>query len=122
MERKMRAAYYKEFGSNEKIKVGELAIPELKEGEVLIKIKAAAVNPVDAAVREGYLSSFIPVHFPAIPGWDVAGVIEERSYSARRFNMGEEVYAYARRPTVQHGTFAEYIVIPESYIAAKPKT
>jgi len=46
---------------------------------------------------------------------------EERSYSARRFNVGDEVYAYARRPIVQQGTFAEYIAIPESYFALKPK-
>jgi len=117
----MNAAYYEEFGSRKKIKTGTLPIPELKEGEVLIRIKAAGVNPVDAAVREGYLKSFIPVMFPAIPGWDMAGVIEDRSYSARRFNPDDEVYAYARRPKVQQGTFAEYIAIPESYIALKPK-
>ncbi|PIQ22746.1 MAG: zinc-binding oxidoreductase [Cytophagales bacterium CG18_big_fil_WC_8_21_14_2_50_42_9] len=121
MEKQMNAAYYEEFGGWDKVKTGTLPIPELQEGEVLIKIKAAGVNPVDAAVREGYLKDFIPVSFPAIPGWDVAGVIEERSYSARRFNVGDEVYAYARRPTVQQGTFAEYLVIPESYIALKPK-
>jgi len=118
----MNAAYYEEFGSRDKIKIGPLALPELQEGEVLIKIKAAGVNPVDAAVREGYLKEFIPVSFPAIPGWDMAGVIEDRSYSARRFNVGDEVYAYARRPVVQQGTFAEYIAIPESYIALKPKS
>ena len=121
MDKQMNAAYYEEFGGRDKIKTGTLPLPELKEGEVLIRIKAAGVNPVDAAVREGYLNSFIPVIFPAIPGWDMAGVIEDRSYSARRFNVGDEVYAYARRPIVQQGTFAEYIAIPESYIAPKPQ-
>lgn len=121
MKKEMKAAYYEEFGDRNKIKIDKLEVPELKEGEVLVRIKAAAINPVDAAVREGYLSSFIPVHFPAIPGWDMAGTVEERSYSARRFNVGDAVYAYARRPVVQHGTFAEYIVIPEGYLAAKPK-
>lgn len=122
MARQMRAAVYNGFGSADTIQIGSVDIPELKEGEVLVKVKAAAVNPVDAAVREGHLQSFIPVSFPAIPGWDVAGIVEERGYSARRFEAGDEVYAYARRPVVQFGTFAEYIVIPESYLALKPKT
>ncbi|WP_210486037.1 NADP-dependent oxidoreductase [Rufibacter aurantiacus] len=121
MATQMKAAFYEAFGGPEKIKVEELEIPELKEGEVLVRVKAAAVNPVDNAVMAGWLSSFLPVQFPAIPGWDVAGVVEDRAYSARRFNVGDEVYAYARRPVVQQGTFAEYIVIPESYLARKPK-
>jgi NADPH:quinone reductase-like Zn-dependent oxidoreductase len=70
----------------------------------LVKIKAAAVNPVDTAVRRGLLKSFIPVEFPAIPGWDVAGMVEKRGFAARRFREGDEVYAYARRPIVQWGT------------------
>ncbi|WP_207431877.1 NADP-dependent oxidoreductase [Sabulibacter ruber] len=121
MAKRMKAAFYEEFGGTDKIKVGEVDIPELKEGEVLVRVKAAAVNPVDNAVLAGWLSSFLPVHFPAIPGWDIAGVVEDRAFSARRFNVGDEVYAYARRPVVQQGTFAEYIVIPESYLAHKPR-
>lgn len=116
----MKAAYYKSFGEAGVIQVGEMHLPELKEAEVLVKIKAAAVNPVDAAVRRGLLKT-LPVFFPAIPGWDVAGVIEDRGFAARRFNIGDEVYAYARRPFVQWGTYAEYIVIPESYLALRPK-
>jgi NADPH:quinone reductase-like Zn-dependent oxidoreductase len=122
MEKQMRAAVFHEFGNADKIRISNIAIPELKEGEVLVKIKAASVNPVDSAVREGHLKSFIPVTFPAIPGWDMAGAVEERAYSSRRFEVGDEVYAYARRPIVQYGTFAEYTVIPESYLALKPKT
>lgn len=118
----MRAAVYDEFGAADRISVRSVEVPEVQEGEVLVRIRAAAVNPVDSAVREGYLNSFIPVSFPAIPGWDMAGVIEERGYSARRFEVGDEVYGYARRPIVQYGTFAEYIVLPESYLALKPKT
>ncbi|AKQ45002.1 zinc-binding oxidoreductase [Rufibacter radiotolerans] len=117
----MKAAYYKEFGGTDKITVGNIEIPEVGEGEVLVRLKAAGVNPVDNAVLAGYLSQFLPMGFPAIPGWDMAGVVEERGFSARRFQVGDEVYAYARRPTVQWGTFAEYIVIPESYLAHKPK-
>ncbi|MEP1139754.1 MAG: NADP-dependent oxidoreductase, partial [Balneola sp.] len=87
----------------------------------LVRIKAAGVNPVDAFATQGMLKDAIPSEFPAIPGWDVAGVVEERGHSARRFNEGDEVYAYARRPVIKHGTFAEYISLPESYLAKRPQ-
>lgn len=122
MERQMKAAVYDRFGPESELRIEMVGIPEVKEGEVLVRIKAAAVNPVDAAVKEGHLKSFIPVEFPVIPGWDMAGIVEERGFSARRFEIGDEVYAYARRPVVRYGTFAEYIVIPETYLALKPKT
>jgi len=97
----MKAAYFQSFGEADVLKVGELEMPSLKEAEVFVKIKAAAVNPVDASVRRGLLKSFLPVTFPAIPGWDVAGIVEDRGFGARRFDPGDEVYAYARRPFVQ---------------------
>ncbi|QNF34786.1 NADP-dependent oxidoreductase [Adhaeribacter swui] len=121
MERQMKAAVYEEFGGADKIQIRSTAIPEIKEGEVLVRLKAAGVNPVDAAVREGYLKNYLPYTFPIIPGWDMAGTVEDRGFSARRFAVGDAVYAYARRPMVQYGTFAEYIVIPESYLAHKPE-
>jgi NADPH:quinone reductase-like Zn-dependent oxidoreductase len=122
MKKQMRAAVYDEFGGPEKVQVRNIDIPDVKEGEVLVRIKAAGVNPVDYVVREGYLKDFLPYSFPIIPGWDVAGIVEERGFSARRFSVGQEVYAYARRPVVQYGTFAEYIVLPESYLAERPKS
>jgi len=121
MIKQMKAAVYEQFGGPESIKIDNIDISELQEGEVLVRIKAAGVNPVDDAVREGYLKDFLPTRFPVIAGWDMAGVVEERGFSARRFNEGDEVYAYARRPVVHYGTFAEYIVIPESYLAKRPR-
>ena len=118
----MRAAYYDEFGGPKGVKTGKLELPELKEGEVLIKIKAAGVNPVDAVITKGYYKDMMPHSFPVIPGWDVAGVIEDRGHAARRFDVGDEVYAYARRPEVKWGTFAEYLIIPDSYLAKRPQS
>jgi NADPH:quinone reductase-like Zn-dependent oxidoreductase len=121
MKKKMQAANYNEFGGPEVVKVSEMELPDLKEGEVLIKIKAAGLNPVDALIREGYYKDMMPHGLPVIPGWDMAGVIQERGHAARKFEVGDEVYAYARRPEVKWGTFAEYIVIPESYLASRPQ-
>lgn len=120
MSEKIIASYIDEFGTVENIKHGTVEIPEPGEGEVLISIKAAGVNPVDAAIVQGYMDGRLPHHFPLIPGWDLSGVVEKRGFGARRFEEGDEVYAYARRPEVQWGTFAEYTVIPESYLSKKP--
>lgn len=121
MKKEMRAAKFNEFNGPEGVEIGTMEVPELKEGEVLVKIEAAGVNPVDAVITKGYYKGRIPHSFPIIPGWDVAGVIEERGHAARRFEPGDKVYGYARRPEIKWGTFAEYIVIPESYLAKRPE-
>lgn len=120
MSKQMRAAFYEDFGELDNIQTGNMERPDPGEGEVLIRVKSAGVNPVDAAVARGMLKDAIPAEFPVIPGWDVAGVVENRGHAARRFQEGDKVYAYARRPVIQHGTFAEYISLPESYLARTP--
>lgn len=121
MSSEMKVVYYEQFGDLNQLKTGELDKPEPGEGDVLLKVKSAGVNPVDAAVARGMLKDVIPTEFPVVPGWDVAGIVEERGHAARRFEKGDEVYAYARRPVIQHGTFAEYISLPESYLALRPQ-
>ena len=121
MSKKMRTAVFEEFGELDNIKITEMETPEPGEGEVLVKVQAAGVNPVDAAVARGMLKDAIPTEFPVIPGWDLAGEVEENGFSARRFSRGDKIYAYARRPVIQNGTFAEYVSIPESYLALAPE-
>ncbi len=121
MSTQMKASYFDEYGDLNQVKTGTLEKPEPGEGEVLVRVQSAGVNPVDAAVARGMLDEMIPAQFPAVPGWDVAGEVEERGHAARRFDIGDEVYAYARRPVVQHGTFAEYVALPECYLAHRPQ-
>ncbi len=116
----MKACIIESFGGRDQLKIADLPAPEPGEGEVLIRIHAAGVNPVDWKIREGWLKELFPHHFPVILGWDMAGIVEKTGYSARRFKPGDEVYAYARRPEIQKGTYAEFIALPESYIARKP--
>lgn len=118
----MKAIIINEFGDVSKLKLAEVPKPYAQEGEVLVKIKAAGVNPSDCRVREGRMQSILQHRFPIILGWDCAGIVEEVGYAVSRFQPGDEVYAYARRPLVQHGTYAEYIALPESYVALKPKS
>ncbi|MEX0771533.1 MAG: NADP-dependent oxidoreductase [Balneolales bacterium] len=120
MAEQMKAAFFEEFGGPDRLKIGTVERPDVKEGEVLVRIQAAGVNPVDAAVTQGYLQGSLPHVFPVIPGWDMAGIVEERGFGARRFVPGDKVYAYVRRPVVQWGTFAEYIVVPEYYLSLQP--
>jgi NADPH:quinone reductase-like Zn-dependent oxidoreductase len=97
-----------------------LAEPELLEGEVLVKIKAAGVNPIDLKLRQGSLRRLLPYRFPFIPGWDMAGVVAHTGYGVKRLKPGDEVYACCRRPVLQYGTYAEYIALPESYVTLRP--
>lgn len=117
----MKACMIEAFGGRDELKITDLPTPEPGEGEVLVHIRAAGVNPVDWKIREGWLKDLFPHEFPLIPGWDMAGVVEAVGHSARRFTPGDEVYAYARRPVMKRGTYAEYIALPESYVTRKPK-
>lgn len=121
MAQQTQAAYYTEFGGIDKIQVGPLDLPDLQEGDVLLRVKAAGINPVDYVVREGHFQQVVPGAFPLVPGWDVAGVVEAVGPGASRLPVGTEVYGYVRRPVAQHGTFAERLVVPECYLALRPR-
>ncbi len=117
----MQACIIESFGDRSRLKITDLPTPEPGEGEVLVRIHAAGVNPVDWKIREGWLKDLFPHELPLILGWDMAGVVAAVGHSARRFKPGDAVYAYARRPVVRQGTYAEYISLPESYVTRKPE-
>jgi NADPH:quinone reductase-like Zn-dependent oxidoreductase len=116
----MKACIIETFGGRDRLKIADLPKPEPGEGEVLIHIRAAGVNPVDWKIREGRLKDLFPHRFPLILGWDLAGTVEDVGHGARRLAPGDEVYAYARLPVIQNGTYAEYLVLPESQVTGKP--
>jgi NADPH:quinone reductase-like Zn-dependent oxidoreductase len=116
----MKAVVINEFGGKDKLTLADLPTPEPAEGEVLVRIRAAGVNPVDWKIREGWLKDLFPHEFPLIQGWDLAGVIEDTGHSVKRLAKGDKIFAYARRPVIQKGTYAEYTAIPESYVTRSP--
>lgn len=116
----MKAIQYTEFGPASVLRLVDLDIPKPAEGELLIKVTAAGVNPVDTKIRKGLLTSRVPAIFPVIPGWDFSGEVVECGFGARRFQVGDKVMGYARRPVIQHGTYAEYITLPECYVTTAP--
>lgn len=118
----MKAVLCNRFGSNDVLEISDVPIPSPQADEVLIKVHAAGVNPVDWKIREGLLKTRLPHEFPIILGWDVSGVVEEAGAHATRFSPGDEVYAYCRRSFIKWGSYAEYTCVEESSLALKPKT
>ena len=103
----MRGVAYDRFGEEEVLLVRDnLPRPPVGPDTVLVRAHAAGVNPVDMAIRAGYLEGAYPHHFPIIPGWDVAGVVEEAGPAVTTFAQGDEVFGYERRDDVQWGTTA----------------
>jgi NADPH2:quinone reductase len=116
----MKAVAIHAFGGPEVLALTDLPRPKTERGEVLVRTLAAGVNPVDWRVREGLLSPRVPHGFPLIPGWDVAGVVEELGEGCQRFRKGDRIFAYARKPVVQWGTYAEYVAVAERHVALMP--
>jgi NADPH:quinone reductase-like Zn-dependent oxidoreductase len=87
---------------------------------VLVRVRAAGVNPVDVGIRLGYLDGLFDTYFPVIPGWDMAGVVERVGEGVDEFAPGDEVLGYVRKDAVQGGTYAELVAAPVHTLARKP--
>lgn len=116
----MRAMSYAEYGDPQTLELTELPTPKVGPGAVLIKIERASVNPVDWKVLSGGLDPLIDVVFPAIPGWDVSGVIEQTGPDVPEFSVGDRVASYARKEVIHGGTYAEYVAVPAEAVARVP--
>ena len=81
----MKAIAINEFGGRDKLQFMDLPMPEIKPGEILVKVKTAGVNPVDWKIREGYIKDLFPYEFPIILGWDAAGIVEQAGEEVTRF-------------------------------------
>jgi NADPH2:quinone reductase len=116
----MKAVVIEAFGNMDQMKLKEIRTPEPREDEVLVKVAYAGVNPVDWKIRAGMLQNRLPHQFPIIPGWDAAGTVAKAGKKVTEWKVGDEVYAYCRKPTVQWGAYAEYIALPQESLARKP--
>ena len=116
----MKAIRIHEFGGPEVLKYEEAPKPTPGEGEVLIKVFACGVNPIDWKIRAGHAREKFPVNFPLIPGWDVSGEIEEVGSGVLNFRVGDEVYG--KSDTKRNGAYAEFVVVTTGVINAKPKS
>ncbi|GAB7186651.1 NADP-dependent oxidoreductase [Kitasatospora sp. Ki12] len=117
----MRAVTYDSYApDNSRLRYGDVPDPKVGPGQVLIQVRAASVNPVDWKVMAGGLDGMMDTVFPAVPGWDVAGVVTAVGPDTPEFAPGDEVMAYARKDVVQGGTFAEYVSVAAPAVARKP--
>jgi len=116
----MRAIVIDEWGGRDRLRPADVDPPPVAPDGILVRVRAAGVNPVDAKIRGGYMAERLPFHFPLIPGWDVAGVVEQAGAAVTSFRPGDEVYGYIRRHHLQFGTYAEYATATDTFFAPKP--
>ncbi|KAG7592763.1 Polyketide synthase enoylreductase domain [Arabidopsis thaliana x Arabidopsis arenosa] len=123
--KEMKAWVYSDYGGVDVLKLeSNIAVPEVKEDQVLIKVVAAALNPVDAKRRQGkFKATDSPL--PTVPGYDVAGVVVKVGSAVKDFKEGDEVYANVSEKALegpkQFGSLAEYTAVEEKLLALKPK-
>lgn len=118
----MRAITYSRYGNSDVLELTEQPEPRPGPDSVVVRVRAAGVNPVDWSIREGWLDGILDVAFPVVPGWDVAGVVEQVGLDTTEFQVGDEVFGYVRKDWVQQGTFAELVAAPVRTLARKPAT
>jgi NADPH:quinone reductase-like Zn-dependent oxidoreductase len=116
----MKAVRIHKYGGPEVLTYEDAPRPQPGAGEVLIRVHAAGVNPVDRAIREGYFKERLQYKLPFVPGWDVAGVVEAVGSGVTRLKPGDEVYG--RTDLAREGSYAEYMVARESEIALKSRS
>ena len=117
----MRAIAYSEYGDNDVLRLQGLPTPKVGPGQILVRVTRAAINPVDWKVMSGALDAMIDAHFPVVPGWDMAGVVEQLGPDVPEFAVGDRVAAYARKMVVSGGTFAEYVTVPAEFATKIPE-
>ena len=116
----MKAVRIHQYGGPEVLKFEDAPRPQPAVGELLIRTHAAAVNPVDWKIREGYLKERVVYSLPLILGWDLSGTVEATGLGATRFQKGDDVFT---RPDIaRDGAYAEYILVRESEVTLKPKS
>jgi len=116
----MKAVCIYSYGGPEVLTFEDAPRPHPGDGEVLVRVHAAGINPVDWKIREGQLKEMLHHTLPLVLGWDVSGVVETLGPGVHRLRVGDEVYS---RPDIaRDGAYAEFIVIKEAEVALKPKS
>ena len=110
----MKAIQYTAFGKSDVLELKQVEKPVMKNDEVLIKVKATTVNPLDMKIRSGNMQKMMPVQLPFIPGSDAAGIVEAVGVNVKRIKPGDEVFG-----STFGGTYAEFVVINENSVAVK---
>jgi len=117
----MKAVYFEKGGSTGVLQYGDLETPDYcGENQVLVRIKAAGINPIDIKIRA--VPERFPVSFPVIPGCDGAGIVEAVGLRVRNFKSGDEVYFSQPGFNQRQGTYADYVLVDACLLALKPRS
>lgn len=113
---KTRAIAIEQYGGKEQLKEMTVELPELEAKQVLVKVMATSINPIDWKLREGYLRQMLDWPFPIVLGWDVAGIIEAVGSQVSDWQVGDRVFS--RPETTRFGTYADHTIV-DSHLLAK---
>ncbi len=114
----MQAIQLREFGAPQVLQVREIPRPTADAGELLVRVRAAGINPVDTGIRRGGASSLSGAVAPYVPGFDVSGVVAAIGPGVTGFSVGDEVFAMLSLR--RGGGYAEYAIVKEDEVAPKP--
>jgi len=114
----MKAIVIEQYGGKEQLKEKEMDQPIPGDNQVIVKLHATSINPIDWKLREGYLKAMIPFEFPIILGWDAAGVIEAVGNKVDQVKPGDRVFA--RPETTNRGTYVEFTAVDAQLLAKIP--
>ncbi|HTE22311.1 MAG TPA: NADP-dependent oxidoreductase [Candidatus Limnocylindria bacterium] len=115
----MKAAQFKQYGDPSVVVVTEADKPTVGQGQVLVEVRAASLNPWDTAVRQGGAKDFMPLELPVTAGGDLAGIVTEAGPDVTQFAVGDKVYGGAGVPGGS-GAFAQFAVADAGHIAKAP--
>ena len=114
----MKAVRVNRFGGSEVLQIEEIPTPQPAVNEILVKVRAAGMNPVDVIIVSGN-ASWLPLTLPLTPGCDISGVVTEVGSAVSQFKVGDEVYGFTE--LTRNGGYAEFTLALENEIAIKPK-
>ncbi len=117
----MRAAVIESYGGPEQLHVQEVDDPKVGPDFVLVRLHAAALNPVDTKIRAGRLDGAFPAVWPMVLGWDACGEVERVGPAARHWTPGDRVVAYARKHYLGGGCYGDLVALPAQFLAPAPR-
>jgi len=115
----MKAFVINKYSKKGELKLTEVAVPEVKDNDVLVEVHASGLNLLDSKIKTGEFKLLLPYKFPLILGHDVAGVITKVGKNVKNFKVGDAVYSRVADHRI--GTLAEFIAVDEKDVALKPK-
>ncbi|WP_046115968.1 zinc-dependent alcohol dehydrogenase family protein [Aquincola tertiaricarbonis] len=114
----MKAIVLTAFGGVENLKLQDVPVPRVDAGELLVRLRATSINPLDYQIRRGDYPDYVPL--PAITGHDVSGVVERVGAGVSAFKPGDEVFYTPKIFGPKGGSYAEYNVVPQELVTHKP--